>query len=110
MPWEAPERWDRRTFDACRALIGVRRASRALREGGLRWAVVEPDAVVFVREVRDERVLVAVSRAPWDGAVLPAQLAPTGTAEVLHGPALGVRPDGLHVPGDGPAVGIWRLA
>lgn len=109
MPWDDPSRWDAATFETYRRLLAVRRGSAALRRGGLRWLAVEDDAVVFLRETPGERVLVAVARASWGGVVLPRSLAPDGDVVTLHGPDLAVA-DGLAVPGDGPAVGVWRLA
>ena len=112
MPWAHPEVWDLRTFEVYRSLIGLRRASRALREGGLRWAVVAADAVAFLRETLDERVLVVVSRGRWPGADLPRHLLTAGAQpENLYGGAdLGVQPGALRIPGDGPGVQVWRLA
>lgn len=117
MPWDAiargdGSRWDAATFEVYRTLIALRRGSRALREGGLRWAVVGPDAVAFLRETADERVLVLAARAPWSGADLPRHLlAPGHDAENLYGgAALDVTPGALRLPGDGPGFQVWRLA
>jgi alpha-glucosidase len=117
MPWNDIDagdgpRWDAGTFEIYRSLIAVRRESRALREGGMRWAVVRPDVVAYLRETLDERVLVVVARAPWEGVDLPRHLlAPHGSPENLYGGAdLDVRPHALHVAGDGPGVQVWRLA
>lgn len=117
MPWDAIDAgegpgWDARTFEVYRALIALRRSSRALREGGLRWVVVEDDALAYLRETADERVLVLAARSPWRGAVLPGHLlAPGRTPENLYGGAdLTVGPDGPGLPGDGPGVQVWRLA
>ena len=117
MPWDEIDagggpRWDAATFEVYRRLIAMRRGSRALREGGLRWAVVADDAVAYLRELPDERVLVLLARAPWAGARLPRQLlAPGAEPEQLYGDgALGVGADALHLPGDGPGVQVWRLA
>ena len=116
MPWPSIDAgggpgWDAATFDVYRSLIALRRSSRALREGGIRWAVVEPDAVAYLRETADERVLVLVARAPWGGATLPRHLVPTGgEAQNLYGgAALALRPDAIELPGDGPGVQVWRL-
>jgi len=109
MPWDRPDRWDSATFETYRSLIAVRRSSRALRHGGLRWVLAEDDAVGYLRETADERVLVVAARAPWSGATLPGWLA-EGPPSTLHGPDLEVADGVLHVPGDGPAVGVWRLA
>ena len=112
MPWDRRDRWDDRTFAIYRSLIALRRGSRALREGGLRWALVADDALAYLRETADERVLVLVARSGWAGARLPRHLlAPGATPQNLYGGAnLVVRPDGLHLPGDGPGVQVWRLA
>ena len=109
MPWDRPDRWDDGTLSAYRALLGLRRRSAALRDGGLRWALVADDAVAYLREVPGERVLVLASRAPWDGAVLPRHLAGPAV-ETWYGPDLSVDGAGLHLPGAGPAVGVWRVA
>ncbi|NMR19289.1 glycoside hydrolase family 13 protein [Cellulomonas fimi] len=112
MPWDRPDRWDGATFETYRSLVALRRGSRALREGGLRWAVVVDDALAYLRETADERVLVVAARAPWAGADLPRHLlGPGAEPENLYGGGdLDVRPDALHVPGDGPGVQVWRLA
>lgn len=111
MPWDRPDRWDEGTFEVYRRLIGLRRSSRALREGGLRWVIVHDDAVAFLRETADERVLVVVARAPWPGALLPAGLVQAGEEpERLYGRGdLTLGPEGVDVPGVGPGVGVWRL-
>lgn len=110
MPWDDPDRWDGETFEIYRSLIALRRSSQALREGGLRWVVVTDDAVAYLRETPEESVLVLVARAPWDGAVLPGELAEPGAVHNLYGGAvLDHDDDGLTLPGDGPGVQVWRL-
>lgn len=107
MPWDDPARWDAASLDLYRALIAVRRGSRALRQGGLRWFDVGPDAVAFARETPDETVLVLASRAPWGGARLHGF---TDEGENLYGGASLVADDGaLLLPGDGPGLQVWRL-
>ena len=110
MPWDREESWDRETMDEFRELIALRGAHPALRVGGLRWVIDTDDAIGYLRETRDERILVVVARSAWDGALLPATLAPGGTARRLHGAAdLTVAGGALGVPGDGPAAGVWLL-
>ncbi|WP_425956682.1 glycoside hydrolase family 13 protein [Xylanimonas sp. McL0601] len=109
-------RWDLETYGVFRSLSRLRRDSGALRDGGLRWAVVDDDAVAFLRETPDERVLVVVARGPWRGATLPSWLLGAQAPELLYGgslvgtPSLTVGGDGIRLGGDGPAVGVWRLA
>lgn len=114
MPWDdaatGSGRWDAATFDLYRDLIAVRRGSDALRHGGLRWVHVDDDALVYLRETPEERVLVALARAPWDGVTLHPALVGPGGAERLHGSLDLSRHDGgARLAGDGPAVGVWRL-
>jgi len=120
MPWDeiaagGGERWDAATFRAYQSLIAARQGSRALRDGGMRWAFTADDAVGFLRETDDERVLVVVARAAWEGTTLPAHLA-QAEPQLLYGGTLGsttkiaVDVRGVHISGDGPAVGVWRLA
>jgi len=122
MPWDqidvgGGERWDAATFERYRRLISLRRETDALRDGGLRWAVTADDALAYLRETPDERILVVLARARWDGAELPPWLLTPGSSpELLYGgtcaatPPLRPGPDGLTIGGDGPAVGVWRLS
>jgi alpha-glucosidase len=116
MPWDRPDLVDAGTLATYRALAGLRRSSRALRAGGLRWALVDDDAIAYVRETADERVLVLLARAPWSGADVPdVGLLGPSAPETLFGErglavAGGPGERTLRLPGDGPAVHIWRLA
>ncbi len=117
MPWSTIDAhsgpgWDTATFEVYRSLIALRRSTPALRGGGLRWAGVTDDAVAYLRETPDERVLVLAARAPWSGAALPGHLlAPGQRPENLYGGADLPLVDGaLVLPGDGPALQVWRLA
>ncbi len=111
MPWHKPDSWDHKTLDAYRDLIAVRQAHAALRRGGLRWVIETDDALGFLRETDEERILVIASRSPWSGAAVPASLAPLGDVETLYGDVDVVLAGGsIVVPGQGPSLGIWRLA
>ncbi len=110
MPWLRRAEWDHDTFAMFTELIAVRQAHPALRRGGLRWVVAADDALGYLRETAQERILVLASRAPWSGALLPASLV-VDCPQTLYGPTdLAVTDGALVVPGDGPGVGIWRLA
>lgn len=61
-PWHDQESWDSAMLQVYRTLLTMRRHSPALHSGGLRWIHVEDDAVAFLRESPDQRLLVAVSR------------------------------------------------
>jgi alpha-glucosidase len=110
LAWE-PARWDTSLHTAYRSLLQARVASRALRHGGLRWAHTSDDAVVFLRESSDERVLVQVSRDVHEPVVLDAGLLGiSGTAHPLYGD-VPIAPDGdvVKLPADGPGVLLWTL-
>ncbi len=110
MPWSRPESWDHTTLTAFRELIALRAAHPALRTGGLRWVIAADDAVGYLRETADERLLVVVARGPWSGAALPGRLA-AGAPQTLYGGEDLVASDrAILVPGNGPCAGIWRLA
>ena len=98
------------TLARYRALIALRHASPALRHGGLRWAHVDDDALSFLRETADERVLVSgppgqrPAACGWPGSAHVA-------AENMYGGATApCGEDGsVQLPADGPTIQIWRL-
>jgi alpha-glucosidase len=111
MPWDT-RRWDTATLDGYRRLIRLRRAHRALRRGGFRWVHIGDDQLCYLREDRDERLLVAVSRADHPAVTLPAHaLGADEGVSLLDGPDLSPAADGTWtLPGDtGPSVRVWSL-
>ncbi|MFT4286519.1 glycoside hydrolase family 13 protein [Nocardioides sp.] len=102
MPWHRPEGWDRVTLATYGALSRLRREHVALRRGGLRWAHVGDDELVFLREHPEETLLVAVRRAA--GPAIPLDL-PAGAALLDHEDFAGELPAAA-----GPAIRIWQLA
>jgi len=120
MAWEQAAtggpRWDRDTHAVIRSLARLRRDVGALATGGLRWAVADDEAVAYLRETPQERILVVIARNAWHGATLPRWVLGPEAPELLFGgsfvdtPSLDVTDDGLRLEATGPAVGIWRLA
>jgi alpha-glucosidase len=64
MPWDGD--WDTAFLEDVRALTALRRTLAPLQRGGLRWAHVSADALAYVRETRDERILCAATRVPQE--------------------------------------------
>lgn len=60
--WDRSD-WDIEFFDQVKELVKIRRGSRALADGGLRWIAVTDDALAYLRECKEERLLVVVARA-----------------------------------------------
>lgn len=110
MPWDR-SRWDLETLDRYRALIRLRREHVALRRGGFRWVHRGDDALAYLRETSEERILVQASRASHTPLRLPA----SGLG--LAGPATGLLAEddlvpeagGVTLPSDGPAFHAWTL-
>ena len=100
MPWSSREHWDHAFLGEVRTLAHLRRESGALARGGLRFVHISADAVAFVRETRDERLLVLAARAPHDPVATPFT-----SLETLYGDDART---GM-LPGNGPAFSIWRI-
>jgi alpha-glucosidase len=71
MPWSTSEKWDHAFHGEVRALATLRRSSAALARGGLRYVHVSADAIAFLRETREERLLVLAARAAHDEIATP---------------------------------------
>jgi alpha-glucosidase len=101
MPWSRPETWDHAFLGEVRALATLRRSNDALARGGLRYLHVSTDAIAFLRETREERLLVLAARAPH-----PAISTPFTSLETLYGQDA---PNGV-LPADGPSFHVWRIS
>lgn len=110
MPWEHPERWDKRRLAFTQTLFKARDASLALRRGGLRWLAIGDDALTFLREAPGETVLVHAARAAHTPVQLPTSVVGTELEGLAGTPDLHADADGLiTLPADGPAFTMWRL-
>jgi len=109
MPWSRPESWDRAALDAYRGLIGLRRGSRALTRGGIRYAHVSDDAIAYLREASGETVLCLATRAEGAPVRLPLAALGTDELETLWGADVEIREEAAVLPAGGPAFHAWRL-
>ena len=108
MPWHRPDAWDAATLAAYESYGRARASSAALRRGGLRWLSVTDDALTFVREAADERVLVHVARAPHPRVRLDlADLG--GEPATLFGGDAKIAGGVIELPDHGPAAHAWHL-
>ncbi len=106
MPWRRPADRDDATYASYQRLTRLRASEPALRSGGLRWVHVSADAIAFLREIAGESLLVAAVRAATAPIEVPLDAALSALYEATDlSPAKGV----LTLPGDGPALRIWRL-
>ncbi len=110
MPWER-SRWDDRFLDWYRRLVALRDREPALRAGGFRWVDVAPDAVVYLRETGDSRLLIRAARNSTDPLAISATRLRAAEADPLvNAERLVADRDQLVLPGDGPAFSVWRLS
>ena len=101
MPWDDPGSWRTDLLEAYRTLGALRRGCGALARGGIRYVHVSRDAVCYLRETREERLLCLAARAPHEP--IPNAF---GQLETLYGED--ASDDAL--PADGPAFHLWRIS
>ena len=108
-PWDEVQAWDEQVLQAYRALIDLRRHSPALAEGGLRWVQVEADAIAFLREHPDERLLLVVCRGQREPLRIPLDAIDRAACTHVLGFEGVAASDHLTVQLPSAGVGIWRL-
>jgi alpha-glucosidase len=110
MPWDHPDRWDREVYRWYRSLIRLRSSSAALAHGGFRWVHRSPDAIAFLRETADERLLVRATRAASPPLVLDrAALGAAGVELVGGAGTVTETTSAITFDGDTASFAVWRL-
>lgn len=108
-PWNDVTSWDVGTLDDYRTLLGVRRSSPALAEGGLRWLYVGTDALAFVREHPTETVLVAAARSQSEPIRIPLSVLNAREIHSLFGFHANVVADQAVIDVPSAGAGVWRV-
>lgn len=108
-PWHDTGQWDTHRLATNRTLFAARAQSPALRHGGLRWIAMSDDAISFLREAPEERVLIHAARGGHvpvrlRTAVVGRELIGLGSTTDIHADA----DDTITLPADGPAFSMWR--
>ena len=112
MPWDE-RAWDHGLLEHVRALARLRRASRALREGGHQVLEVRPESLAFLRDTEEEQVVVVVVRGPGARPDEPLRVAqgaiPDGASfeSVLTGATATVEGGHLRIGLTPPGVAVW---
>ncbi len=111
MPWD-PDGWDHDLLGFHREVLGLLRSTPALAHGGFRWAEIAPDALTFLRETDDDRILVRVSRAAAETILPLAGLVASGATPLLltGDAAVDVVDESVVLSAPGPSVTVVRLA
>jgi alpha-glucosidase len=60
--WDDQSGWDIEFLGEVRRLVSLRRSHSALIHGGLRWVAIEDEYIAYLRESKDESLLVLISR------------------------------------------------
>ena len=112
-PWDRREEWDQPTLEGYRTWTGLRGRLVALRRGGLRWAAAGADSLSYLREHREQRVLVHVARADHAPVDLPLDrlgIESMEQVQTLAGEPPSVGGDGhLRLPTHGPSAHLYVL-
>jgi alpha-glucosidase len=61
--WQDRSGWDHAFMDHVRELISIRKSNDALVNGGLRWIAAEKEFILYLRESKEQSILVFVSRS-----------------------------------------------
>jgi alpha-glucosidase len=109
MPWSRPETWDLKLLETYRGLIGLRRSSRALARGGIRYAHVSADAIAYLRETLGEAVLCLAARDEHEPVRLPLAAIGGSGLETLWGDDAEIEGGDAVLPAGGPAFHSWRV-
>jgi alpha-glucosidase len=109
MPWSRPETWDSVALAGHRELIALRRSSRALARGGIRYVHVSADAVAYLREARDEAALCLAARREHAPVRVPLRALGARELETLYGADVSIDDDEAVLPNGGPAFHAWRV-
>ena len=105
--WEDKSNWDQDFLKGVKSLIGLRRTSHALTNGGLRWLEISDDYLLFARESKNESLLIFISRT---GVEIEIDLEELGVK--LQTTLFGVEQSGRHlrINSTTAAQGIWQIS
>jgi alpha-glucosidase len=112
MPWDRSA-WDMELFSLYRRLVGCRRSSRALREGGFQVLAADNDGFAFLRDTEDDLAIVVAHRGPAERPASVLQVmqgaVEDGTLfrELFTGTLRTVSEGHLTIPPSPPGIQIW---
>ena len=104
--WDDRSGWDVDFYACVKTLIKLRKESPALINGGLRWVAVEKDYLAYLRESKNESVLVFISRSAVKAEI---DLSKYGysVAETLYGET--ANGEKITIDSKSATEGIWLL-
>lgn len=104
--WDRPESWNLPLLQGFKELIALRKERDALINGGLRWIFSSDDAMAYLRESKEETILVFVSRSATNSVI---DLQPYGYQidKTLYGES--ASGGQLQINSKGATAGVWLL-
>ena len=104
--WDDKSAWDVDFYTSVKKLIELRKKSPALINGGLRWVAVEKDYLAYLRECKDQSVLIFIARSAVKAEI---DLSKYGysVAETLYGET--ANGEKITIDSKSATEGIWLL-
>ncbi|MCX6448056.1 MAG: glycoside hydrolase family 13 protein [Actinobacteria bacterium] len=104
--WDDRSAWDVDFYASVKKLIELRKKSPALINGGLRWVAVEKDYLAYLRESKDQSLLILIARSAVKAEI---DLSKYGysVAETLYGET--TNGDKITIDSKSATEGIWLL-
>ncbi len=104
--WDDTSKWDVEFLEEVKKLISLRKSQKALISGGLRWVAIEDDYIAYLRETKNQAILVLVSR---NEASINVDIGAFGYSidETLYGKE--IRGSKINFSSQSAAQGIWQL-
>ena len=111
LPWNNERPYDKHMFEVYASLTALRKANPALVHGSVRFVFASSEAVAFVREAREETLLVLATRGKEPKLLIEASALPgSEKAELIYGSAkLRVKKGQIKVDAGKLAFAVWRL-
>ena len=104
--WDDRSGWDVDFYNLVKKLIKLRKESPALINGGLRWVAVEENYLAYLRESKDQSLLILIARSAVKAEI---DLSKYGysVAETLYGET--ANGDKITIDSKSATEGIWLL-
>ena len=104
--WDDRSGWDVDFYASVKKLIKLRKESPALINGGLRWVAVEKDYLAYLRESKDQSLLILIARSSVKAEI---DLSKYGysVAETLYGET--ANGEKITIDSTSATEGIWLL-
>ncbi|KGA18746.1 hypothetical protein GM51_7890 [freshwater metagenome] len=104
--WDDRSSWDIDFYASVKTLIKLRKESPALINGGLRWVAVEKDYLAYLRETKNDSVLIFISRSAVKAEIDLSQYG-YSVAETLYGET--AKGNRITINSKCATAGVWIL-